>query len=769
MADQDAENPRNGVNRWQRFRQWQGLIGDFRITPVWMSDGTRFAFVDLENERVAAVDPMTGTVTDLFDPVALNDALARATRHRAPVGLAFATFELADEDGVIRFSYRDTEWLFNVESYELRQIPVARLEAEARAKPGTQPAILPQIGWFPVPEVLSPDGRFIATSDGPDLALRSTQDGRIRRLTDDGEELFRWSLSSLSTSGFAPMLWSPNSRSILAAKTDWRGVPAIPHVSWLGRNETVSLELYPRAGERMEVECFHVIDIMSGRLTPLELPIDPERHHIRPIRWIGDDQIMLMSHDHGGNRAMLILANAATGASSVIVDEPYSIARFGYARGVATGAALRHLVGDGTQFLWMSDRDGWNHVYLYNMDGTVVRQLTSGTYPVESVERLDPVSGTVYFMARADPKRPYDTHLCQVGLNGSDFKILTRDTGEHRVHVSPRIDCFLDMHSTVDRPHRNDLRDMNGDLITTLTSMDTSRLDSIGWTAPQEFCVKAADGSTDIYGVLFFPPNFDPSRTYPVVECIYGGPQCQAHPNSFELSTQDISALPSIVPEVTPRATFGTRAQALAQLGFVTLVLDGRGTPGRSRDFQQIAYGKMGQHEIADHGGAIRQIADTRPWIDLTRVGVCGGSWGGYLTIRALLQGGDLYKVGVASASVAGHDDNWGGCMPLHGEPNVRPDAYRLGNSLDIVDRLTGKLLLIHGTHDKNSPFASAMKLVHAFARAGKAVDTMFLADMGHIPRGWQTLYVQGLEARYLVEHLYPDGIDPDDIPLSEG
>ncbi len=760
-----ADQPRGGVDRWQRFRWWKDLIGDFEVTPVWLSDG-RFAFVDRRDERVALVDPAAATVEDFFDSRALNDALAQTTG-REPAGLAFESFELAGSDRVVRFSHDGTEWLFDVDRCELEQLSAAQLEAEARAKVRTRPAILPQIGWFPVPEVLSPDGRFIATSDGPDLALRFTEDGETKRLTDDGEELFRWSLSSLSTTGFEPVIWSPNSLSILAAKTDWRHVPTIPYVSWLGRDEAVSLEPYPRAGEPMEVDRFHVIDVTSGRLTPLTLPIDPAQHHIRPVRWIGNDQVMLLAHDHAGDRVMLMLADATSGAAKILVEEPYSIARFGYARGAAIRAALSHEMADPTQFLWMSDRSGWNHLYIYDLDGALVRQVTSGDYPVESVELVDSATETVYFMARVDAERPYDTHLCRVGLDGAGFARLTGETGEHFVQLSPRADCFLDTHSTVDRPHRTDLLDMDGNAIAIMKDRDALRLHSIGWSPPEEFCVKAADGDTDIYGVLFLPPSFDSSKAYPLVECIYAGPQCQAHPNSFELSTRDLLSLPSMVPEGTPRSTFGTRAQALAQLGFVTLVLDGRGTPGRSRDYQQVARGKMGQYEIADHSAAIRQVAASRPWIDLTRVGVCGGSWGGYMAIRALLQGADLYRVGVAAAPVAGHDDNWAGCTPLHGHPDAAPDAYRLGGNLSIADQLTGKLLLIHGSHDKNSPFASSMKLVHAFARAGKPVDLLFLADMGHVPRGWEVPYVYGMEARYLVEHLGPEGVVPADIPLS--
>jgi dipeptidyl-peptidase 4 len=746
-----------GAARWRLFGEWGGLMGDLSIEPEWLSDGARFAFIDRPADRVALVDPSTGRVTDLFERGALSRAIEATTARAEATGVPFDSFRFFGSDHLIRFEYRGLEWLFDTETLALTRIAPTLLKSEASAKPRACLEIRKQIGWTPVPEVPSPDGRFLATTEGPDLAIRAASHAGTERLTDDGEDLFRWSLSTVR--------WSPDGGKVLAAKTDWRHVPTIPCVSWLGQNETISFERYPRAGERHETDHFQVIDVISRRRTPLALPIDLERHAVEAIGWLGNDEVILTANDHGGQTLQVLAANVRTGESRLVLQEPYCVSHM---LSPAARQALDHPVRGGEQFLWLSERDGWSHLYLYGWDGTLIRQVTSGAYPVEGLVAVDDAAHVVYFLARPDADRPYDTHFCRIALDGSGFEQLTHDPGDHHVRMAPGFGSFLDTHSAVDRPYRTDLRDAHGVLISTLHRQDVSRLEDVGWTAPEEFCVKAADGCTDLYGVLFRPPGFDPTKKYPVVEAIYGGPQSQVHPNSFELAPPKAFRLAGGPrgQAVDYDAWFGYRALRTAQLGFVTLILDARGTPGRSYAFHQLVYGKMGQHEIADHAAAIRELARTKPWMDIDRVGVFGLSWGGYMTLRALLQAPDLYKVGIASASPSGHDDCWGGCTVVHNLPQASPSTYNLGSNLPLADRLAGKLLIIHGTHDTNAPFGSAIKLVDAFARAGKPVDTLFVANMKHVPTGWHAVYINGVQARYLVEHLRPDGIDANAIPL---
>jgi len=292
-------------------------------------------------------------------------------------------------------------------------------------------------------------------------------------------------------------------------------------------------------------------------------------------------------------------------------------------------------LGDGERFVWRSERDGWSHFYLYRFDGSLVRQLTRGEYPVNQVVAHDPDGGWIYFMAQAETDHPYDRHLYRVDLRGERLSRLTEGSGTHSVSISPSFAGFVDNHSAYDRPPRAELRRMDGANPVVLAEADISALREIGWRLPEEFVVKAADGVTDVYGLMYKPHDFDPSRTYPLIEIIYAGSQAAAVPRRF-------------VPGES-----GHLAQALAQLNFVTVVLDARGTPGRSKSFQDVVYRAIGRNEIPDHVAALRQLGERHAYLDLERVGVHGKSWGGYFALRAMLQAPEFYRVGVASALVA--------------------------------------------------------------------------------------------------------------------
>jgi dipeptidyl aminopeptidase/acylaminoacyl peptidase len=272
-------------------------------------------------------------------------------------------------------------------------------------------------------------------------------------------------------------------------------------------------------------------------------------------------------------------------------------------------------------------------------------------------------------------------------------------------------------------------------LVTTLAKSDASGLSAIDWHPPEEFTVKAADGITDLYGVLYRPHDFDPAKRYPVVDNIYNGPQTTWVPRTFANGV-------------------GIGAQAMAQLGFVVFVVDGRGTPERGKAFQDVVYGNFGRNEIPDHVAALRALAKDRPYLDLTRVGVTGGSFGGYMTIRAMLLAPEVYHVGVARAPVVDlYDANVERYMGL---PQEHRDAYEYGSSLRLAGNLRGKLLLIHGSNDINATFSATMKLVEAFARAGRPYDLIILPEQDHALNGVSAAYSSAATNRYLVEHLKP-------------
>jgi dipeptidyl aminopeptidase/acylaminoacyl peptidase len=409
-----------------------------------------------------------------------------------------------------------------------------------------------------------------------------------------------------------------------------------------------------------------------------------------------------------------------------------------FIKGIALNPGWADLLtplADGKRFLWISERDGWDHLYLYSLDGTLVRRLTAGSWPVLRVVAVDEKRGWVYFTGHGEA-RLYDTHLYRVNLDGTGFARLTEGEGQHQAVFSPSREYFLDTHSSHARPPAVELRTAEGKLVTTLSTGSVPELEALGWSPPEEVIVKAADGKTELWGLLFKPLRFDPSRRYPVVENIYGGPQRVQVPRAF---------------------AGGGLSQAVAAMGFMVWVVDGRGTAERGKAFQDVVYGRFGQQEIPDHAAALRQVMASRPFMDSTRIGIFGGSWGGYMTVRALVLAPELYRVGVSLYPVVEMFDHAAAAIePYMGLPSNNPKGYAEGSSLTRAGNLTGKLLLMHGTSDVNATFSATMKMVEALTRAGKPYDLILFPEQSHAPTGVSAQYMLTRIWQYFVEHLKP-------------
>jgi dipeptidyl aminopeptidase/acylaminoacyl peptidase len=355
---------------------------------------------------------------------------------------------------------------------------------------------------------------------------------------------------------------------------------------------------------------------------------------------------------------------------------------------------------------------------------------------------IDEELGWVYFTAHGDRERSYDTHLYRVRLDGTGFAQLTEASGQHRVRFTPSKRFFLDTHSSVDRPGAVELRRADGTLLETLSRANIDSLRELSWIPPEEFVVKATDGKTDLFGVLYKPYDFDPHRKYPVIEYIYD------------------SSYTTVVPRTFTSNNSGVPAQALAQLGFITFIVDGRGTAERGKEFQDVLYGNIGRYEIPDHVAVLKQLAERRPYMDLSRVGIFGGSHGGYMVLRALLAAPDVYHVGVARApGVDLRDLQADGVEPFMGLLEKNPEAYEYASNLHLAENLTGKLLMIHGTSDKDVPFSQTLKMVEALIEAGKTYDLFLLPGENHRFTATGRRYARDATRRYFEEHLKPEKV----------
>lgn len=721
---------------YQRYLEFPSYIKGGSIAPHWMADGNSFWYAEGMPDRtvIYKVDPKANTKMLLFDTARLREALTDVLGHEPPyAGLPFANFSFLDDETAVKFSAEGWEFVLRLDSYELSAVPPPSQEEKNRLVPqGVRSGGLGHLGA--VREVLSPDGAWFATVRDHNLFLRSTDEDPSVQLTTGG------------TDGYEPypegqpwVKWSPDSLKLATGMTDWRKVSKIPIVHWLKQPEEVEWTYYPTAGGPYPHTELYIVDIKSRRKIPLQGADQPgQRYFI--IDWRADSaELIFLQADHYGKNVELMAADAVTGATRILLTEETET----YVRPwLLAGGFL--LLEDGERFIWMSERDGWRQIYLYGLDGTLIRRLAEGPFPVARVVSVDETTGWVYFTAQADPERIYDTYLYRVSLEGGAVTQLTQADGQHdfpvfgnfsnMIQFTPSKEFFLETHSSVDRPPVVELRNADGTLLQIVSKANIDGLSELRWSPPEEFVVKADDGRTSLYGILYKPYDFDPEKKYAVIDFIHAAPGSLYVPRTF-------------VPDVT-----AGDPQALAQLGFIVFVVDGRGTGGRGKAFQDTVYGNIGRYEIPDHVAALRQLAEERSYMDLSRVGIKGGSYGGYMAVRAMLAAPEVYHVGVASAPISDMAEHYGNWI-FFGPPTENSEAYEYASNLRLAGNLKGNLLIIHGTSDQLVPFSHTMKMIEAFEQAGKTYDLVVLPELGHLDR---EVYSGRHIHRYFQEHLKP-------------
>jgi dipeptidyl aminopeptidase/acylaminoacyl peptidase len=382
------------------------------------------------------------------------------------------------------------------------------------------------------------------------------------------------------------------------------------------------------------------------------------------------------------------------------------------------GQNWRFLPASG-EVLWWSQRDDWGHLYLYDLStGRAKRRVTAGSWNVLDVLRVDAERRTLYFLgAGREPGDPYFRYLYSVRFDGSGLTLLTPDSANHVATLAPSGRWFIDAASTPDRPPVTVLRDARGRKVMDLERADISRLVATGWTPPIPFTVKARDGRTDLYGLMYRPTAFDSTRRYPIVNHIYPGPQTgSVGSRSFIASRGD--------------------TRALAELGFIVVQIDAMGTPMRSKSFHAAYYGDMGDNGLPDQVAGMRQLAERYPWIDVTRAGIYGHSGGGYAAAGAILRYPDFFKVAVSQAGNhdnRNYEDDWGekwqGLLARNADGTTTYDnqATQL-----VAGNLKGKLLIAHGTMDDNVPPNNTLVLVDALIAANKDFDLILFPNRRH-------------------------------------
>lgn len=677
-----------------QFAMQGELVKDSLTPPRWLSAGDRFVHWAASGAHAGTwtiVDARTGARTPLLSSASLRAQLAALPGGEAPLPDSL-DFALAPDERELVFALQGRPFSLDFASGRVAALP-----------PGSPLAALLDGGT-------SPDGGMAAIAEeGGGIAVLAADGRRIAALR--GEQDRRWELPSKA--------WSPDSRYVLVAEVDERHVHKIPIVDYRTPIETVAMHPYPKAGTPLAKTRHHILDTSTGRTVAVAEP--SMEAYAYPAGWRPDGSealILYLSRD--GKRLDLAAVDPQSGAARLVIREerPESfVGALDFAPFVLPMQVTP--LGDNRRLLWASERNGWRNLYLYDFSGRPIRPVTGGRLVVHQV--LKTAARDVYLLASADADRPYDRHLYRVPLRGGPAERLTRESGIHQITLAPSGRYFTDSHASRERARTAHVVSIDGRRRFQFGEADTRALLAIGYTPPEGFVATAADGVTPIHGVIFKPRDFDPAKRYPVVNHIYQGPWLSVVPWAYPGSQAMRGTLPY------------ADASATAQLGFVVVMVDGRGTPGRSKAFQDASYGRIGQIEIPDQIAAIRQAAASRPYMDLDRVGIMGHSWGGYYVLRGMVTAPDFYKAGYAGAP----GSLWEDALinePNLGLPGANPAAYAAGSNEPLAGRLKGALKIMHGTSDVNASLSSTMRMAEALIKAGKHFDLLIMPGQPHRP-----------------------------------
>lgn len=555
-------------------------------------------------------------------------------------------------------------------------------------------------GWGPV---TSPDGKYEAYIKNDNIFVRDKANGRERQLSQDG---------TLSNYYSSYIQWSPDSRKVLSCRIRPVQKRYVYYVESSPRDQLqpkLHQQEYAKPGDELPFKVPCIFHVESGQCCIPETSLFAHQYSLSYLRWDADSKSVTFEYNERGHKTYRVLElSAEDGKVRTLIEEKEE-------KYVNYPLIYRNYLQDGKHILWTSERDNYNHLYLYDRTtGRPVRQITKGRWYVRGVQHVDEQNQWIYFSANGmNPKEdPYLIHYYRIGFDGKDLVELTPDEGMHQAWFSSDYRYLVDVYSKVDTPPVAVLRDARtGRQVMPLEQADISRLEANGWRAPEVFSAKGRDGKTDIWGVIYRPTNFDPSRKYPVVEYIYSGPGGQHVPKSF--------------------SSYNWWMTSLAELGFIVVQVDGMSTSFRSKDFEEVCYKNLKDAGLPDHMAWLQEAARRYPYMDLDRVGIFGSSAGGQEAMSAVLFHPEFYK---AAYSACGCHDNrmdkiWWNELWM-GYPV--DSSYIESSNAEQAHRLERPLMLVVGEMDDNVDPASTMQVVNALIRANKDFELVVVPGAGH-------------------------------------
>ncbi|WP_199099559.1 S9 family peptidase [Dyella sp. ASV21] len=714
---------------------------DHAVQSVGWLDSEHFWYRDHDasGDHYLRYDATTGKSAPLFDHARLAKALAGAMGKPVDANKLGLTAVTVASDGRLDLSVRGKHYLC-----------AAKGDSCTVGKDDNAE------GTGHEPGVLSPDKRSEAFVRDWNLWVRDLASGKETQLTLDGVENYGYATDNAGWkhSGKAILVWSPDSKRIATFQQDQRKTGDMVIVGTNVGHPKVEKWKYPLAGDKDVTMIERVIVDVDSRHT-LRLKMEPDQHRSTlcddiscgrdggwdDVQWAPDaSSLAFVSSSRDHKQAWFRVANVQTGDVRTVFDE--TVPTY-YESG--NGKVNWQYLPDSHEVVWFSERNNWGNLYLYDLDsGKLKHAITSGEGNVTEVLKLDARNRTLWFrgVGREKGVDPYYQQLYKVSLDGGAPTLLAPEPADHTITLSPDGRLFADAYSTPTTPSVTVLRSADdGHVVSTIAKADISRLLASGWKAPEPFTVKARDGKTDLYGLMFKPTHFDPSRKYPIIDYIYPGPQTgSVGSRSFSAARVD--------------------HQALAELGFIVVAIDGMGTPWRSKAFHDAYFGNIGDNTLPDQVAGLKELGKRYAWIDMDRVGIWGHSGGGNATATAMFRYADLFKVGIAES---GNHDNrnyeddwaekWQGLLVTDKDGKSNYDDQANQNH---AANLKGHLLLAHGTMDDNVPPYETLLVVDALIKANKDFDLLLIPNAHH-GYGTASNYMMRKRWDYFVRHLAGD------------
>jgi len=714
--------------------RYQALAINVAEQVQWIRNTNRFWYrkTVTGGNTFVLVNADTKTKEPAFDHAKLADALSTAmgTKYMA-VTLPFTTFSFVDDDRAIEFqpggatqgppgTPRPT-WRCSLDSYTCKESRAAG--RGGRGGGGLTGPVRAPFDINGAEPKKSPDGKFEALVRNYNVAVREAGSRTLTPLTSDGSEGNYYDPESLE--------WSPDSTKLAVYKVapGFRRyihyVQSSPEDQLQPSNSTMQ---YAKPGDMLDAETPVIVSVTDKTARVVSNALFQNAYDLSRLVWRKNSAAITFEYNQRGHQLYRVIeVDAATGTARAVISEE-ATTFFCY-----SGKKFRRDIGDGREVIWMSERDGWNHLYLYDgVSGTVKNQITRGQWPVRSVVDVNEVKRQIWFSASGmyPGKDPYFVHFYRINFDGTELTPLTSADANHNVSLSPDMTYFVDTYSRVDAAPITELhRTSDKTLLLELEKADITGLIDAGWKPPEVFTAKGRDGVTDIWGVIYRPTHFDPAKKYPVIENIYAGPHSSFVPKSFAAFNQ---------------------MQAQADLGFIVVQIDGMGTSNRSKAFHDVAWKNIKDAGFPDRILWHKAAAAKYPYYDVSRVGIYGTSAGGQSSLGALLFHPGFYQVAV---SFAGCHDNrmdkiWWNEQWM-GWP-IGPE-YSESSNVDNAYRLQGKVLLVVGEMDHNVDPSSTMQVVNQLIKHNKDFDLLVVPGMDHGSGG---AYGDHKRYDYFVRHL---------------